>query len=109
MRTTPYLMRLKAADESKVTYRSAQSLCVRTTFSPLRGLSVFHLYPRLTPWAAFLRRFAAGNRCHVPLRFSSSSSHAHAQSATPPQIGGQGSSRQNVNLISTQTFHRSDK
>jgi hypothetical protein len=26
-------------------------------------LSVFHFYPRLTPWAAFFRRFAAGNRC----------------------------------------------
>jgi len=38
------------------------SVCVRTRLSPLRGLNVSHLYPRLAPWAAFLRRFAADNR-----------------------------------------------
>lgn len=28
-------------------------------FRPLRGLVSFHFLPRLAPWAAFFRRFAA--------------------------------------------------
>src|SRR5206468_3694669 len=32
--------------------------------SPLRGLSLLHHYPRLAPWAAFLRRSAAGSGHH---------------------------------------------
>jgi hypothetical protein len=41
-------------------YRSARK-CVgeNRSFAPL-GLSVFRFYPRRAPWAAFLRRFAAG-------------------------------------------------
>src|SRR2546426_907346 len=32
----------------------------RTILSPRWGSLPFHFYPRLTPWAAFFRRFAAG-------------------------------------------------
>jgi len=32
---------------------------VRIDLSPRWGFVAFPLYPRLTPWAAFLRRFAA--------------------------------------------------
>ena len=32
---------------------------LRSLLSPLRGLIVFHVHPRLAPWAALLRRFAA--------------------------------------------------
>ena len=36
---------------------------LRTLLSPLRGLLISRtLYPRLAPWAAFLRRSAAENR-----------------------------------------------
>ena len=31
-----------------------------TNLPPRWGSSLTHFYPRLTPWAAFLRRFAAG-------------------------------------------------
>ena len=53
-----------------------------TTDLSLRwGLSVSHFSPRLAPWAAFLRRFAAKD---VESRFTAlpnSSSHAHTESA----------------------------
>ena len=35
------------------------SVCVRTILSPLQGLLISHFIPRLAPWAAFYRRFAA--------------------------------------------------
>ena len=40
-------------------YRSAGSVWVRTDLSPRWSFVGFPLYPRLTPWAAFLRGFAA--------------------------------------------------
>jgi hypothetical protein len=33
------------------------------SLSPRWGWIIPYLYPRLTPWAAFFRRFAARNRC----------------------------------------------
>ena len=42
--------------------RGGFRVCVRTGLSPLGGWIAFLFYPRLAPWAAFLRRFAARNR-----------------------------------------------
>ena len=75
-------------------------MCVRTSLSPLRGWITFHFYPRLAPWAAFLRRFAARVAGRVPLPIRESSSHAlsagaiqnksgiAALKAAPPKIDG---------------------
>jgi len=35
------------------------SECVRANLSPRWGLDIWRFYPRLAPWAAFLRRSAA--------------------------------------------------
>jgi hypothetical protein len=35
------------------------SICQRSFLSPLWGFLISHFHPRLTPWAAFLGRFAA--------------------------------------------------
>src|SRR5580658_10526097 len=48
---------------------------------PLGGLLIFHfVHPRLAPWAAFLRRFAAEPRHFIQPRSPKSSSHAHSKS-----------------------------
>jgi len=40
-------------------YRAGGRVCVRTPLSPRLGWIISQLHPRLTPWALFLRRFAA--------------------------------------------------
>ena len=50
-------------------------LCVRTSLSPRWGWSGSHSYPRLAPWAAFLRRSAASSSTCVPLFRRNSRSH----------------------------------
>jgi hypothetical protein len=63
--------------------------CVRESwsFTPLGLIRLSHFYPRLTPWAAFLRRFAANNmglcfRCR-----RNSSYHARTEALRHPKIG----------------------
>ena len=37
----------------------AKKFVLQLFFCPLRGLIIFHSYPRLAPWALILSRFAA--------------------------------------------------
>jgi hypothetical protein len=74
--------------------------------SPLRGLLPSTFYPRLTPWAAFCRRFAAEAADFAPPRARKSSSHARtkarihlgalrgAEAQPPPEIQVKGSGQE---------------
>jgi hypothetical protein len=52
------------------------------SFAPLGLMRLAHFYPRLTPWAAFLRRFAANNMGLCSRCRRNSSSHALKRCAT---------------------------
>ncbi len=41
--------------------RGLKSVRESSSFAPLGGWIISHLYPRLTPWAVFFRYFAARN------------------------------------------------
>jgi hypothetical protein len=49
---------------------------VRTGLPPRWGFSAAHFSPRLAPWAAFLRRFAARSEEHAPPKFQFSRMHS---------------------------------
>jgi hypothetical protein len=47
--------------------RSSLRVCVATLLPLLRSSIIFPFHPRLAPWAAFLRRFAANLQDTIPL------------------------------------------
>src|SRR5579863_3726095 len=58
--------------EYRVASTEERDICYGIVLSPLRGSAPFPFFhPRLAPWAAFFRRFAAGQpRAAVPTKIS---------------------------------------
>ncbi len=58
-----------------------KSVCEKSSFARW-GWIISHLYPLLTPWAVFFRRFAARNRWPCSTPNLQRRSHAHAEAPT---------------------------
>ena len=61
--------------------RAEECVCEKSSFARW-GWIISHLYPLLTPWAVFFRRFAARNRWPCSTPNLQRRSHAHAEAPT---------------------------